>query len=87
MMVRKRSVDIIRDKSLYKSIAFTRAERKRLGLEGLLPHAAVTQAQLVTRVRLITTPSAAPIPSAAEAPTCGSPTMPSISFGKRSPVT
>jgi len=46
----RKSVDILRDKSLYKSIAFTRAERKRLGLEGLLPHAAVTQAQLVSRV-------------------------------------
>ncbi|HEX5070654.1 MAG TPA: NAD-dependent malic enzyme [Vicinamibacterales bacterium] len=46
----KRSVDIIRDKALYKSIAFTRAERKRLGLEGLLPHAVATQTQLVARV-------------------------------------
>ena len=46
----RKSVDILRDKSLYKSIAFTRAERKRLGLEGLLPHAVVTQAQLVSRV-------------------------------------
>ena len=49
-MPRKKSVDILRDKSLYKSIAFTRAERKRLGLEGLLPHAVATQAQLVSRV-------------------------------------
>ena len=46
----RKSIDILRDKSLYKSIAFTRAERKRLGLEGLLPHAVVTQAQLVSRV-------------------------------------
>ena len=50
MMRPRKSVDILRDKSLYKSIAFTRAERKRLGLEGLLPHAVVTQAQLVSRV-------------------------------------
>jgi malate dehydrogenase (oxaloacetate-decarboxylating)(NADP+) len=46
----KKSVDILRDKSRYRSIAFTRAERKRLKLEGLLPHAVVTQAQLVSRV-------------------------------------
>ena len=50
MTPRKRSLDLLRDKSLYKSIAFTRAERKRLGLEGLLPHAVATQAQLVSRV-------------------------------------
>ena len=49
MAVRK-SIDILRDKSRYRSIAFTRAERKRLGLEGLLPHAIATQAQLVSRV-------------------------------------
>jgi malate dehydrogenase (oxaloacetate-decarboxylating)(NADP+) len=46
----KKSIDIIRDKAIYKSIAFTRAERKRLGLEGLLPHAVTTQAQLVSRL-------------------------------------
>jgi malate dehydrogenase (oxaloacetate-decarboxylating)(NADP+) len=46
----KRSFDIIRDKSLFKSIAFTREERKRLGLQGLLPHAVASQKQLVARV-------------------------------------
>ena len=49
-MTSKKSIDVLRDKSLYKSIAFTRAERRRLGLEGLLPHAVATQAQLVSRV-------------------------------------
>jgi hypothetical protein len=46
-MARKKSFEIIRDKSLYRSIAFTRAERRRLGLEGLLPDAVATQAELV----------------------------------------
>jgi malate dehydrogenase (oxaloacetate-decarboxylating)(NADP+) len=49
-MPAKKSIDILRDKSRYKSIAFTRTERRRLGLEGLLPHAVATQAQLVSRV-------------------------------------
>jgi malate dehydrogenase (oxaloacetate-decarboxylating)(NADP+) len=40
----------LHDKSLYRSIAFTRGERLRLGLQGLLPHAVATQAQLVSRV-------------------------------------
>ena len=38
-MPTKRSIDVLRDKSLYRSIAFTRKERVRLGLQGLLPHA------------------------------------------------
>jgi len=49
-MPSKKSIDLIRDKALYKSIAFTRPERKRLRLEGLLPHAVATQTQLVSRV-------------------------------------
>ena len=41
--------DILRDKSSYRSIAFTRQERLRLGLQGLLPHMVATEAQLVDR--------------------------------------
>jgi malate dehydrogenase (oxaloacetate-decarboxylating)(NADP+) len=46
----KRGVDILRDKSLNKSIAFQRRERERLGLTGLLPHCVASQEQLVRRV-------------------------------------
>jgi malate dehydrogenase (oxaloacetate-decarboxylating)(NADP+) len=49
-VLHRRSADLLRDKSRYRSIAFTRAERRRLGIEGLLPYAVATQAQLVDRV-------------------------------------
>ncbi len=51
-MKRKRGVDVLRDKSLNRSIAFGRREREGLGLTGLLPHAVSTTAQLVDRVML-----------------------------------
>ena len=46
----KTSFDLLRDKSLYRSIAFTRPERLRLRLQGLLPYAVASQRQLVERV-------------------------------------
>lgn len=46
----KRGFDILRDKLLYRSIAFTRQERDRLGLRGLLPYAVSSQDDLVLRV-------------------------------------
>lgn len=46
----KRGFDVLRDKRLNRSIAFTRRERDRLGLRGLLPHRVSSQAQLVDRV-------------------------------------
>jgi malate dehydrogenase (oxaloacetate-decarboxylating)(NADP+) len=45
-----RGFDILHDKSRYKSIGFTRQERLRLGLQGLLPYTVASQAQLVDRV-------------------------------------
>jgi malate dehydrogenase (oxaloacetate-decarboxylating)(NADP+) len=46
----KRGFEILRDKTLYRSIAFTRQERERLGLRGLLPYAVASQDDLVARV-------------------------------------
>jgi malate dehydrogenase (oxaloacetate-decarboxylating)(NADP+) len=48
----KRGFDILRDKSLNRSITFGRRERDRLGLTGLLPHRVATQRQMVDRVML-----------------------------------
>src|SRR5262245_1884010 len=49
-MKRKRGFEILRDKSLNRSIAFGRRERDRLGLRGLLPHRVSTTKQMVQRV-------------------------------------
>jgi len=46
----KRGTDLLRDKSLNRSIAFGRADRRRLGIAGLLPYAVATDRQLVDRV-------------------------------------
>ncbi|HEU5180322.1 MAG TPA: NAD-dependent malic enzyme [Candidatus Polarisedimenticolia bacterium] len=45
-----RGVDILRDKSINRSIAFSRAERERLGLTGLLPDVVSSEKQLIQRV-------------------------------------
>lgn len=46
----KRGVELLRDKTLNRSIDFSRNERERLGLRGLLPHRAATKKHLVDRV-------------------------------------
>jgi malate dehydrogenase (oxaloacetate-decarboxylating)(NADP+) len=46
----KRGFDVLRDKTLNRSIAFTRKERAHLGLTGLLPHSVATEDELVARV-------------------------------------
>jgi malate dehydrogenase (oxaloacetate-decarboxylating)(NADP+) len=46
----KRGGDLLRDKSRNRSITFTRRERDRLGLRGLLPHRVSTERQMVDRV-------------------------------------
>jgi malate dehydrogenase (oxaloacetate-decarboxylating)(NADP+) len=46
----KKGFDLLRDKSLNRSIAFSRKERARPGLRGLLPHRVSTQQELVARV-------------------------------------
>ena len=46
----KRGFDVLRDKALNRSIAFSRRDRDRLGLRGLLPHRVATDRQMVERV-------------------------------------
>ena len=38
----KRGYELLRDKHAYRSLAFTREERDRLGLRGLLPYRVAT---------------------------------------------
>ena len=46
----KRGFEVLRDKAINRSIAFSRRERDRLGLTGLLPYAVATEEQMVHRV-------------------------------------
>ena len=46
----KRGFDVLRDKTLNRSIAFQRSERDRLGLRGLLPYEVATEREMVQRV-------------------------------------
>jgi malate dehydrogenase (oxaloacetate-decarboxylating)(NADP+) len=46
----KRGFDVLRDKTLNRSIAFRRSDRSRLGLRGLLPYDVATERQMVERV-------------------------------------
>jgi len=49
----KRGFDVLRDKTLNRSITFGRRERDRLGLRGLLPHRIATERQMVDRVMVV----------------------------------
>ncbi|HKW02946.1 MAG TPA: NAD-dependent malic enzyme [Vicinamibacterales bacterium] len=46
----KRGLDVLRDKALNRSITFTRKDRDRLGLTGLLPHLVASDDDMVQRV-------------------------------------
>jgi malate dehydrogenase (oxaloacetate-decarboxylating)(NADP+) len=46
----KRGADLLRDKTLNRSITFGRKERDRLGLRGLLPYRVSTEQEMVDRV-------------------------------------
>jgi malate dehydrogenase (oxaloacetate-decarboxylating)(NADP+) len=48
----KRGFDILRDKTLNRSITFGRVDRDRLGLRGLLPHRVSTERQMIDRVMM-----------------------------------
>jgi len=46
----KKGIDVLRDKTLNRSVGFTRAEREALGLQGLLPYLVASQQHQVDRV-------------------------------------
>jgi malate dehydrogenase (oxaloacetate-decarboxylating)(NADP+) len=46
----RRGFDVLRDKTLNRSIVFNRTERARLGLTGLLPYRVATDRQMVDRI-------------------------------------
>ncbi len=46
----KRGFDVLRDKRTNRSIAFSRSDRTRLGLTGLLPYRVATDRQMVDRI-------------------------------------
>jgi malate dehydrogenase (oxaloacetate-decarboxylating)(NADP+) len=46
----KRGFDVLRDKTLNRSITFSRRDRDRLGLTGLLPHRVANDEEMVHRV-------------------------------------
>jgi malate dehydrogenase (oxaloacetate-decarboxylating)(NADP+) len=48
--MKKRGFDVLRDKTLNRSITFDRRERGRLGLEGLLPYGVSTEREMVHRM-------------------------------------
>ena len=48
----KRGYDLLRDKRAYRSLAFTREERERLGLRGLLPYHVADDRALAERVMI-----------------------------------
>lgn len=49
-MTQKKGYELINDSAKNKSVAFTKEEREKLGLRGLLPHSVVSQDMQVTRV-------------------------------------
>jgi len=49
-MTQKRGIELLRDRKHSKSTAFTKEERERLGLKGLLPYAVSTQGLQMKRI-------------------------------------